>query len=57
MDLFLIGFLRFSLRLSSIFFNFFEDVVNLFMKLQASNFTKFKKLGVKFKEIEVKIRI
>ena len=34
-----------------------EVVVNLFMKLQTSNFTKFNDLGVKLKEIKLRIRI
>ena len=40
-----------------IFVNIDEAVVNLFMKLQTSNFTKFNDLGVKLKEIKLRIRI
>ena len=37
------------------FDNFMEAVVNLFMKLQALNLTKFDDLGVKLKKIEPQI--
>ena len=39
------------------FFKIVEAVLNLFMKLQTSNFTNNDNLGVKLKEIEVKALI
>ena len=42
-----------ELRTSPIFLNFVEAIVNLFMKLQASNLTKLDNLDVKLKRIEI----
>ena len=59
LDLFSIHFRRIrhedTRQYSLILVNIGEAVVNLFMKLQISNFTKINDFGVKLKEIKARI--